>query len=60
MTNEAFSPRGFVTGTAVVRDKDGNVKGSFTFGGDATLEQVQAAFPGVPVEVKQAERPEQT
>jgi hypothetical protein len=31
--------KGRIAGTAEVRDKDGNLKGTFTFGGDATEEQ---------------------
>jgi hypothetical protein len=34
-------PPGEIHGTAVVRDKDGRVKGSFTFGGPATPEDVK-------------------
>lgn len=33
------APQGEIRGTAVVRDKDGNVKGQFEFGGSATEEQ---------------------
>ena len=52
MSNQATSPRGFVTGTAVIRDKNGNVKGTFSFGGEATQEQVEKAFPDVPITIK--------
>ena len=41
--------KGEIRGTAVVRDKDGNIKGHITFGGDATLEQF-AAVKGIPLE----------
>lgn len=37
--NDLGTTPGFITGTAVVRDKDGNVKGTFTFGGPATPAQ---------------------
>jgi len=39
MSNELAVIKGRIDGTAVVRDKDGNIKGSFTFGGEATKEQ---------------------
>lgn len=37
--NNVGAPLGFIQGTAEVRDKHGNLKGSFTFGGPATVEQ---------------------
>jgi hypothetical protein len=39
--HKVVSKPGFVQGRAVVRDKDGNVKGEFTFEGPATPEQVE-------------------
>lgn len=38
----AASIKGRVEGVAEVRDKHGNLKGTFTFGGDATKEQMDA------------------
>ncbi len=39
MTHELKAPvYGEIKGTAVVRDKDGNIKGTFEFGGPATEE----------------------
>ncbi len=41
---EIASPKGFFTGTGVIRDKDGNIKGEFTLSGEATPEQVEQVF----------------
>ncbi len=34
--------KGEIRGVAEVRDKDGNLKGSFTFGGEASIEDAAA------------------
>lgn len=44
MINNATSPKGFVQGTGVVRDKDGKIKCEFKFEGEATPEQVKGVF----------------
>jgi len=41
MANEAVVPVGEVRGTGIIRDKDGKVKGHFTFGAPATKEQFE-------------------
>jgi hypothetical protein len=45
--------RGELRGTAVVRDKDGKVKQTFTFGGPATAEQAAqiSKATGVPLKI---------
>ena len=45
--------RGRIDGKAVIRDKDGNIKGELTIGGDATLEQA-AALAGITPEQLQS------
>lgn len=46
---------GEVRGHAVVKDKYGNVKGEFDFGGPATLEQAEAVAEatGKPLQINQ-------
>ncbi len=39
-----MSVRGFVSGTAEVRDPEGNLKGILTFEGPATLDEVKSVF----------------
>lgn len=37
--HNALAKPGFISGTGVIRDKDGNVKGEFEFSAPATPEQ---------------------
>jgi len=54
MINELSVPPGEIHGTGIIRDKDGNVKGEFTFGGIGTLETAKelAKDLNVPLEIK--------
>jgi hypothetical protein len=50
---------GILAGTGVIRDPQGNIKGTFSFGGPATPEQVKAVF-GVDVANLPAKTDEET
>lgn len=55
--NSASGPRPKIHGTAVVKDKDGNLKGTFTFTGEVPLSREELEAKGFQVqEVKDNER----
>lgn len=45
--------KGKIEGTAVIRDKNGNVKGHLKFGGDATLEEVAQLTGKSPEQIRE-------
>jgi len=50
--NDLGTSPGFISGTAIIRDKDGNVKGELVLGCTLTLEQSQAMDKAIAEERK--------
>lgn len=48
-------PQGELRGTAVIRDKEGNIKGTFEFGGPASAEEAQKVSDAVGIPLTPAE-----